>query len=114
MPVSSVRTIQPDPAKLRKRAPRPVRQHANSNRASSPPDLRIVFPEPGRIQFFSRTLFSDAKSALAVRFFERVFLVPEVDQVEIDDRLQRAELRYRQTDRPADLLIRDISRLIGG
>jgi P-type E1-E2 ATPase len=60
--------------------------------------MQISFPGTGRIRFFSELLFSDSHSALAREFFERAFLAPEVDQVEIDAGRRKAEISFRTTD----------------
>jgi heavy metal translocating P-type ATPase len=96
-------------------------------KAAALSDLRISFPEAGRIVFFSEALFSDPRSELATDFFARAFRAPEVYQVEIDGAARKAEISFRTQDTPDDAsgdgssrsislnsAIRKISRLLAG
>jgi len=75
-------------------------------------DLQILFPGSGRIQFVSRSLFSDPRNAFAREFFERAFLAPEVDQVEIDAGKHRAEISFRNDSASGPALLKTISRFL--
>lgn len=75
-------------------------------------DLQISFPGSGRIEFLSTALFSDPHSALAREFFERAFLAPEVDQVEIDAGRRKAEISFRTDAAPTRALLKKISRFL--
>src|SRR3984957_4933972 len=106
------------------RAPRRGRAKV---KAAALSDLRISFPEAGRIMFFSEALFSDPRGELATDFFARAFRAPEVYQVEIDGAARKAEISFRTQDTPDDAsgdgssrsislnsAIRKISRLLAG
>jgi heavy metal translocating P-type ATPase len=75
-------------------------------------DLQISFPGTGRIRFLSEALFSDPHSALARQFFERAFLAPEVEQVEIDSGRQKAEISFRADTGSSRAVIKKISRFL--
>jgi Cu2+-exporting ATPase len=75
-------------------------------------DLQISFPGTGRIRFLSEALFSDPHSALARQFFERAFLAPEVEQVEIDSGRQKAEISFRADAGSSRAVIKKISRFL--
>jgi heavy metal translocating P-type ATPase len=75
-------------------------------------DLRISFPDAGRIRFLSGVLFADPHSDLAREFVERAFLTPEVEQVAIDGDKQQAEISFHADDVSGPALIRKISRFL--
>jgi len=83
-------------------ADRNVREHGPAN----------LFPGTGRIRFLSEALFSDPHSALARQFFERAFLAPEVEQVEIDSGRQKAEISFRADTGSSRAVIKKISRFL--
>jgi heavy metal translocating P-type ATPase len=97
--------------------------HATGGRANgrgwTPPgassarsDLRISFPRAGRIRFLSETLFSDPRGPLVRQFFERAFLAPEVDEVEVDGDSGTAEVGFRVDDGSGRASIKRISRFL--
>src|ERR1700678_818186 len=75
-------------------------------------DLQIFFPRAGRIHFLSKAIFSDPRSGIAREFIERVFLAPEVDQVEIDAAKGNAEIFYRAENGSDRTVVKKISRLL--
>jgi heavy metal translocating P-type ATPase len=75
-------------------------------------DLQISFPDARRIRFVSETLFSDPRGLLARQFFERAFLAPEVEQVEIDADRHKAEIVFHAEDAAAQATIRKISQVL--
>jgi Heavy metal associated domain 2 len=97
-----------NPAANRKDHQTPMKRGATS--ANS--DLQISFPGSGRIEFLSTALFSDPHSALAREFFERAFLAPEVDQVEIDAGRRKAEISFRTDAASTRALLKKISRFL--
>jgi soluble P-type ATPase len=75
-------------------------------------DLRIRYPDPGRVELVSRTLFTDPGSPLFRRFVGRLFSVPEVESLAIDR--ARAEIRYSPGRTSLPPLMRRIAAALGG
>jgi len=104
---------KPRPRTAKSAPKRPAPRARTKRRASAKPlDLQILFPAAGRIRFHSESMFSDSRSELVQQFFERAFLAPEVDRVEIDARRWKAEIYFR-TDEASNLaLIKKISQFL--
>ena len=100
------RTLKP--AAKRTDPQRPAKRIATSANM----DLQISFPGTGRIRFLSESLFSDPHSVLARQFFERAFLAPEVEQVEIDSGRRKAEISFRADAGSSRAVIKKISRFL--
>src|ERR1700691_702555 len=92
------RTKPPADSKLSTNNHAARRNRPKLSETSALSDIQISFPGTGRIRFSSELLFSDSHSALAREFFERAFLAPEVDQVEIGAGRRKAEISFRTTD----------------
>ncbi|WP_244395898.1 heavy metal translocating P-type ATPase [Beijerinckia indica] len=74
--------------------------------------VQIRFPGPQRIQFLNDSLFADPRSSFARQFFQRVFLAPEVETVEIDASRRRAEISLHTDYDLTRPLVEKISRLL--
>lgn len=57
-------------------------------------------------------LFSDPHSSVARQFFERAFLAPEVEQVEIDAAKRKAEISFRTDEASNSAILKKISRFL--
>jgi heavy metal translocating P-type ATPase len=124
-PSSNARTKAPSviskPVASKPVATKPTDKTRSSLRATPPrsqdpqdPKVRISFPEAGRIRFAGSALFSDPRSEQARDFFERAFIAPEVERVEIDASIGRAEIFFRVDEAASSTAasIKKISRFL--
>jgi len=84
----------------------------DTTHASKKGDVRIAFPASDRIQFFSKTLFSDPHGSEGRHFFERAFLADEVLDVGIEGRRGTAEILFHVNGTGGRELARKISQLL--
>jgi heavy metal translocating P-type ATPase len=75
-------------------------------------DIVVTFPDHNRIQFQSESLFSDPGSETFLQFFERAFLAPEVESVEINANKRRGEITLRSDQESSRKLIGKISEFL--
>jgi heavy metal translocating P-type ATPase len=83
-----------------------------SKRKETPSDVVVSFPDENRIRFQSERLFSDPSGEVSVQFFERAFLVPEVESVEIDGNRNCGEITFRAGEESSRQLLGKISRFL--
>jgi Cu2+-exporting ATPase len=74
-------------------------------------DLRIRYPEPGRVEVISRTLFDDPAGPLCRGFVSRLFSVREVEALVIGR--EGAEIRYAAERSALPRLVRRIAAALG-
>ncbi|SRR5579862_12602 len=80
--------------------------------SSSESDIRISFPAEDQIHVHSVKLFSDPHGEFSRLFIERAFLAREVESVEIEGLINRAQIFFRRNGASGRDLIRRISRFL--
>ena len=83
-----------------------------SKRKETPSDVVVSFPDENRIRFQSESLFADPRSEVALQFFERAFLAPEVESVEINAKKRSGEITFLTREESSRKVIGKISQFL--